>query len=98
MKKLTSWSRLLKKWLHIYDRYDVKRCLNCQKFGHFARDCPDKNVKVCCKCSGNHYVNDCDSFQPKCINCVRNNLNIVDHEENSSPLSGICEKTRYCKK
>ena len=26
----------------IYDRYNIKRCYNCQKFGHYAKDCPTK--------------------------------------------------------
>ena len=26
----------------VYDRYNVKRCFNCQKFGHYATNCPKR--------------------------------------------------------
>ena len=31
----------------IYDRYHIKRCNNCQNFGHYMKDCPTPNVHVC---------------------------------------------------
>ena len=63
----------------IYDRYHIKRCNNCQNFGHYAKDCPSKNVPNCGKCSGDHLTNDCDAFDRKCINCVRMKLTDIHH-------------------
>ena len=30
----------------VYDRYHVKRCNNCQHFGHFVKDCPTPDEQV----------------------------------------------------
>ena len=67
----------------IYDRYHIKRCNNCHKFGHYARDCPTIDTHICGKCSENHLTNDCQSYARKCINCVRNNIDEVEHATNS---------------
>ena len=63
----------------IYDRKQVKRCYNCQKFGHIAKDCPTPNEAHCGKCSENHRTDSCSSNEKKCINCVRNNIPESDH-------------------
>ena len=67
----------------IYDRLNVKRCYNCQTFGHYARDCPTKTVHVCGKCSENHQTKDCESLVEKCVNCVRNNMAQTQHQASS---------------
>ena len=67
----------------VYDRYHVKRCNNCQKFGHYAKDCPTKDTHVCGNCSEDHSTNDCKSYERKCINCVRENIDDVKHTTNS---------------
>ena len=59
----------------IVDRFYIKRCNNCQQFGHYEKDC--KNP-VCCGfcCSTDHKSKDCpkvnnESKEHKCINCQR---------------------------
>ena len=63
----------------VYDRYHVKRCYNCQLFGHYAKDCPNQNEHVCGKCDGAHLTNDCNSDNPKCANCVREKIMENNH-------------------
>ena len=63
----------------VYDRYYIKRCYNCQQFGHYAKDCPTPEEKVCGKCNGNHLTNDCSDDQPKCTNCVKRNIEDNKH-------------------
>ena len=63
----------------VYDRYHVKRCYNCQVFGHYAKDCPTPNEHVCGKCNGGHLTNDCDVTQPECANCVREKVKDNKH-------------------
>ena len=67
----------------IYDRYNVKRCFNCQKFGHYIKDCPTKDEPICGKCSENHPTKDCESESRKCINCVRKNGDNIQHSASS---------------
>ena len=54
----------------IYDRYHVKRCYNSQKFGHYAKDCPNSDVPCCGKCGDAHCTNDCTSNMKRCVNCT----------------------------
>ena len=63
----------------IYDRKQVRRCNNCQKFGHFAKECTTLNDPKCGKCGENHRTDSCLSENRKCINCVRNNLHDTNH-------------------
>jgi hypothetical protein len=63
----------------VYDRYHVKRCFNCQHFGHYAKECPTSEEHVCGKCNGSHLTKDCDVAQPKCANCVRENAEDSSH-------------------
>ena len=55
----------------IYDQYHVKRCNNCQTFGHYYRNCPSPEVNVCAKCGAAHPTRECVSPTPRCINCVK---------------------------
>ena len=65
----------------VYDRFHVKRCNNCQNFGHYAKDCP--NPTTCGKCSGDHPTTECIQFTSKCINCTRNKEVDIDHAATS---------------
>ena len=57
----------------VYDRFYVKRCNNCQQFGHFKDSC--QNETVCGHCSGPHQSEGCslkeskDFSKLKCTNC-----------------------------
>ena len=42
----------------IYERYHIKRCYNCQKFGHYIKDCSTPEVHICALCSENHSTKD----------------------------------------
>ena len=61
----------------IYDRFHVKRCNNCQTFGHYMNEYPTPEVAVCGKCR------DCKSNESVCINCVRDNNEDTSHHTNS---------------
>ena len=57
----------------VFDHFFVKRCNNCQKFGHFKDQCKARSP-VCGHCSGNHSTNSCEfvkkeGFHPCCNNC-----------------------------
>jgi len=63
----------------VYDRKLVKRCFNCQKFGHFAAECPTPQTPMCGKCSGEHSTRNCTNQTVGCINCKRDNLEYKSH-------------------
>ena len=64
----------------IYDRYHVKRCNNCQRFGHYMNECPTPDVRTCGKCCSNHHsTRDCTSTESVCINCVRESRECTTH-------------------
>ena len=66
----------------VYDRY-VKRCNNCQKYGHYAKDCETPDEKVCGLGSEEHSTRDCESFARRCINCVREGNEEAHHHTSS---------------
>ena len=63
----------------VYDQHNVKRCFNCQNFGHYASSCPNSTQPICAKCSLSHQTNTCNSDDLKCVNCIRNNLPDLCH-------------------
>lgn len=68
----------------IYDRFHIKRCNNCQKFGHYMRDCPTPDSTVCGKCSSFHHsTKECQAHEAECINCIRNGIEEKNHHTNS---------------
>ena len=82
----------------IYDRYYIKRCNNCQHFGHYMKECPTQNAHVCGNCTSNHYTNDCTSSETKCINCVRNGMEKTDHKANSYSCPSFTKNQEIMKK
>ena len=55
----------------VYDRFHIKRCNNCQGYGHFKDSC---NAAVCCAyCGLDHDSQQCgvkqDAAKHSCINC-----------------------------
>ena len=55
----------------VYERKQVRRCNNCQLYGHIANACPTPTIPHCGKCSENHRTDQCESSERKCINCAR---------------------------
>ena len=50
----------------VYDSYHVVICHHCQKIGHMARKCPDKNdgkLSICGKCTGTHETRKCNKIE-----------------------------------
>jgi hypothetical protein len=49
------------------------RCLKCQGWNHFAKDCVEEDDK-CGNCTGNHRTNECPTPQTKkCVSCKTDN-------------------------
>ena len=63
----------------VYERQTTKRCNNCQLYGHFTKECPTRQVPICGKCSESHRTDHCSSDDRKCVNCLRNNAEELDH-------------------
>ena len=58
----------------------MKRCNNCQQFGHFAKDCSSLDDPKCAKCGESHRTDSCSSENRSCVNRVRNNLSDTNHQ------------------
>ena len=71
----------------VYDQFHVKRCNNCQAFGHYHKNCPTPEVKICGQCSQNHQTNDCQSNNLICTNCVKANISQEECNHASSDLN-----------
>ena len=67
----------------VYDSYHVVICHHCQKVGHMASKCPDKNdgnPPICGKCASTHETQKCNAIEKKCVNCVRRGITVnTDH-------------------
>ena len=82
----------------VYDRYNIKRCYNCQTYGHYAKDCPTKEVPVCGKCSEQHNTRDCTSVTSKCINCMIDNCDDYEHPTFSIKCPSLIKEQNQLKK
>ena len=66
--------------LKVVDRFFVKRCNKCQRFGHYENEC--ENNACCGYCKQSHSSKDCelkDNDSHKCINCERAGLEDNGH-------------------
>ena len=67
----------------VVDRFYVKRCNRCQKFGHYQDNCTEDNV--CGYCCGKHPSHECNKVTDghfknyKCINCKRDDKKCTGH-------------------
>lgn len=79
----------------VYDQHHVKRCNNCQCFGHFYKECPTPDVPVCANCGANHRTPECEAFVDRCANCVKAGLppNECEHKA-SDPGCPTLRKTQ----
>ena len=71
----------------LYELPNHRRCYNCQRLGHLAKDC--KNTIACSRCSLDHASHECSSNFLKCANCVINGEHNVNHASfsNSCPYN-----------
>ena len=65
----------------IVDRFYIKRCNKCLKFGHYAKDCHDD--PCCGYCCGKHISTECTEKEGedeyKCNNCVKSKKGETNH-------------------
>lgn len=52
----------------VFGYINIMRCYKCLGFNHLSMNC--KNKIACNKCGGEHKVEDCQSKEMSCINCV----------------------------
>ena len=73
------------------DQYHViPECHSCYRLfpDHKTRNCPEKNIKLCSKCSSkSHRWNRCDSTDVSCVNCLRQGLTIVKVHETRDAMN-----------
>lgn len=64
----------------------VRRCANCQRFGHTAGLCKGASKKCYCESCGDlgHNKSDCTTAVVKCINCIRAKLTDINHKASDS--------------
>lgn len=68
---------------------EVRRCYNCNTYGHLSKSC--KSKKCCPRCTGEHDLADCVSTESKCINCINANTNLnMALEVNHAVFSNDC--------
>ena len=78
--------------VRVHDRFYIKRCFNCNKFGHYREGCHE--TPSCGICAENHKIDDCphkdqykntptDTSNLNCINCKRGHLKYDDHTATS---------------
>ena len=80
---------------HVRDRYHVRICTYCQRFGHIERNCIHKNHEPFCgKCSENHATKDCQADFEKCIICVRKKKTHTSHRVGSRCCESLQEEQR----
>ena len=80
---------------HVRDRYHVRICTYCQRFGHIERNCNHKNHEPSCvKCGENHATKDCEAEFEKCINCVRRKKTHTNHRVGSRYCESLQEEQR----
>ena len=60
-----------------YKFVNHRRCYRCQEPGHIANSF--KKPIACSRCSSDHFSKNCTSSIMKCINCVRNGKDDVNH-------------------
>ena len=87
----------------VNDRFYVKRCNKCQKFGHYEKDCKSETCCGYCR-SNNHSSNDCNEVQEadhehyECINCQRAGRDYKGHSSRWNRCPMYLERQQKMKK
>lgn len=70
--KLMERGKLICEWdrCRVVDGIDVLRCYKCCAFNHKGADCSARGI-TCPRCAGSHSIQQCDSVEYKCANCIR---------------------------
>ena len=74
----------------IYDQFHVKRCNNCQSFGHYYKNCSHP-AHVCAKCGGNHSTRECQSEDIMCTNCSKAGVEQCNHRADDQKCPTLCK-------
>lgn len=85
--------KICNKWVHVQKiRKEPTRCLKCQKYGHFAKECPqDEDTCSTCATKG-HRSNECPT--PETLGCI--SCNAKDHASWSRECPTFIRKTNEC--
>lgn len=91
-KKVMKLQRVSIGWnrCRVYEQLNVLRCYKCNEYGHIAKDCTSESY-VCALCTGNHKLEECQSKELKCVNCVKARVNLnINIDVNHSAFSSKC--------
>ena len=81
----------------IYDQYNVKRCNNCQGFGHFYKECQTPETKVCANCGDDHATKDCVSTTKHCVNCAKSGATDCEHRSDDPKCPSLSQEQEKMK-
>lgn len=77
----------------VYERFYIKRCFGCQKYGHIHSHCPTPETSVCANCAGDHETRNCGiTSVVKCVNCHRHGKVDTNHAASSSACPVFTEE------
>ena len=89
--------------LKVVDRFYIKRCNRCQKFGHYEKDC--SSPKECCGfCTREHKSEDCGRVEEgdfqnyQCCNCKEAGREAVGHSSHWHKCPSLIEQQKKVKK
>ena len=88
--------------LRVVDRFYIKRCNNCQQFGHYEKDC--SNEVRCGYCTNQHKSGDCDQVEEgdfekyQCMNCKTAGKQHVGHSTHWHKCPTLLEQQKKIKK
>ena len=78
----------------VLDRFDVRQCFKCQRFGHMATQCRASDP-VCMYCSASHLTKNCphkyNTASHRCVNCSHSsNTSLLESCDTHHSGSDLC--------
>lgn len=74
---------------YVFEYFSVFRCYKCCGYNHGAEKCTEK--VTCPLCAGNHKMDECNSEERKCVNCVSANKKLnLDLDVSHSSIDRSC--------